>query len=475
MPRTKNLASKRSLGASFRDPSGFLFSDGGILYRQVNRVYAENYDRLMESGLYDKLVKAGLLIPHQEVEQAPACPERSRRAENDAAYKILQPEVVPFISYPYEWSFSQYKDAALATLSIQKRALKAGMSLKDASAYNIQFVHGRTVLIDTLSFESYQEGQPWVAYKQFCQHFLAPLALMALKDVRLGQLMRIYIDGVPLDLASQLLPRSTRLNLGLLTHIHLHAGAQRRYADAEIERAKMRGGMSKQAMLGLIESLQTVIKKLEWKTGGTEWGNYYDITNYSEVAFAHKKEVIAGWVERVKPAMVWDLGANNGEFSRIASEAGIYTISSDIDPTAVEENYLRMREEKERNLLPLVLDLTNPSPALGWANDERESFARRGPVDMVFALALIHHLAISNNVPLPKVAEFFAGAGKWLVIEFVPKSDSQVRKLLKSREDIFDQYTKEGFERAFGQFFKIYAADPVKDSQRTLYLLQKHK
>jgi hypothetical protein len=470
MPKTKNLTSNdhnATLGASFRDPSGFLFTDGETLYRQVNRVYAAEYDRLMKSDLYDKLVKAGLLIPHQEVEQV--------RAQDEAAYKILQPELVPFISYPYEWSFSQYKDAALATLSIQKRALKAGMTLKDASAYNIQFVHGKPVLIDTLSFETYQEGQPWVAYKQFCQHFLAPLALMTFKDVRLSQLMRVYIDGIPLDLASQILPGSTRLNFGLLTHIHIHAGAQRRYADAEIKQPKERSGISKQAMQGLLESLQSTVRKLEWKAGGTEWGNYYEITNYSDTAFEYKKDVISGWVERVKPALVWDLGANNGEFSRIASQVGIYTVSSDIDPTAVEKNYRRVRQEKEMNLLPLVLDLTNPSPALGWANEERSSFTRRGPADMVFALALIHHLAISNNVPLPRVAEYFAGTGEWLVIEFVPKSDSQVQKLLKSRKDIFDKYTKEGFKQAFEMYYRIIETIPVKDSERILYLLQKRK
>jgi len=464
MPKTKKTTNNDQLGASFRDPSGFLYADGGILYRQVNRVYIENYDWLKESGLYDKLVKAGLLIPHQEVKQA--------QVKNEAAYKVLQPEVVPFISYPYEWSFSQYKDAALATLSIQRRALKAGMSLKDASAYNIQFVQGKPVLIDTLSFEKYQEGQPWVAYRQFCQHFLAPLALMALKDVRLSQLMRVYIDGIPLDLASQILPGGTRLNFGLLTHIHVHAGAQKRYADAEIEQSKKRGSVSKQAMFGLIDSLQATVKKLTWKTGGTEWGSYYEITNYSDEAFGHKKKIITDWVERVKPDMVWDLGANNGEFSRIASDREIYTVSSDIDPTAVEQNYRRMRKGKEKHLLPLVVDLTNPSPALGWANRERDSFGQRGSADMVFALALIHHLAISNNVPLIQVAKYFASFGQWLAIEFVPKSDSQVQKLLKSREDIFDKYTKEGFEQAFEAHFIIREAITIKDSKRTLYLMQ---
>ena len=217
MPRTEQLS------ASFRDPSGFLFSRSGILYRQINRAYSKDYARLMDSGLYEKLVKASLLIPHTEVDQPPA--------QSDLAFKVIQPERVPFISYPYDWSFSQLKDAALVTLSIQKRALKLDLSLKDASAYNIQFVRGRAMLIDTLSFEIYKEGEPWVAYKQFCQHFLAPLALMTYRDVRLSQFLRVYIDGIPLDLASELLPAKTKFNFGLLTHIHIHAGAQKRYSD----------------------------------------------------------------------------------------------------------------------------------------------------------------------------------------------------------------------------------------------------
>lgn len=454
-----------SLGASFRDPSGFLFSRGGILYRQVNRAYADDYSRLMESGLYEKLVKAGLLVAHAEVDEKPADPS--------LAFKIIQPVRVPFISYPYEWPFSQLKDAALATLSIQKRALKVGMSLKDASAYNIQFVHGKPVLIDTLSFEIYREGKPWDAYRQFCQHFLAPLALMSHVDIRLGQFLRVYIDGVPLDLASRLLPASTRLNFGLLTHIHIHASAQTRYADADVKSAAPKGGMSKNAFIGLIESLEGAVKKLTWKPVGTEWGNYYDITNYSDSAFAHKKEIISDWLKKITPASVWDLGANNGEFSRLASAAGIQTVAWDIDPSAVEQNYLRVKTEKEKDLLPLVLDLTNPSPALGWANEERDSLGQRGPVDAVFALALIHHLAISNNVPLPRLADFFAGLCQWLVIEWVPKSDSQVQKLLRTRRDIFNGYTREGFESAFAKRFHVREAVDVNQSERRMYLLER--
>jgi hypothetical protein len=459
------MATKNSiLGASFRDPSGFLFARDGVLYRQVNQVYAADYDRLMTSGLYDKLVETGRLVPHTESDLEPAAP---------GAYKILRPERVPFISYPYEWSFGQLKDAALATLSIQKRALKYGLSLKDASAYNIQFYKGKAALIDTLSFETYKPGEPWVAYRQFCQHFLAPLALMAARDVRLSQLLRVYIDGIPLDLASRLLPRRTRWNFGLASHIHLHAAVQKKYADASLAEARRGRTMSQEALLGLVESLQSTVRKLEWNPAGTEWGEYYEHTNYTDAAFEHKKQLVAGWAERVKPRLVWDLGANTGVFARQASGPGTYAVAWDIDPAAVERNWRQVCREKEQNILPLVLDLTNPSPAIGWDNRERESFGQRGPADLILALALIHHLAISNNLPFERLAEALAGWGEWLIIEFVPKSDSQVQKLLRSRADIFPNYTRERFEEAFGRFFRIAESRPVQESERWLYLLQK--
>src|SRR5258706_1001297 len=461
---TTQTTNDGQLAASFRDPSGFLFSSGGVLYLQVNRAYEQEYTRLMESGLYEKLVKAGLLIPDVEVEQTPA--------ESETSFKIIQPERVPFISYPYEWSFGQLKSGALTTLSIQKRALKLGMSLKDASAYNIQFVRGKATLIDTLSFEIYKEGEPWVAYRQFCQHFLAPVALMALKDVRLSQLLRVYIDGVPLDLASELLPAKTRFNFGLLTHIHLHAGAQKKYSGEDVKSRS--GSMSKQAMTGLIESLEATIQKLDWTPRGTEWGNYYDITNYSDAAFEHKKQLVGEWTKKLKPAIAWDLGANNGVFSRIVSSACPYVVSFDIDPAAVEQNYRQVKKDKTGNFLPLLLDLTNPTPAIGWANRERDSFGARGPADMVLALAVVHHLAISNNVPLPQLADFFAETGKWLVIEFVPKPDSQVQKLLVSRKDIFPNYSRDGFESAFKAKFTIHETVEIHESERVLYLMESH-
>ncbi len=451
------------LPASFRDPSGFLFQRDGVLYRQINQSYADDYRLLNESGLYDRLVEKGLLIPHAEVEQAPARPE--------GAHRVIRPEPVAFISYPYEWSFSQLKDAALATLRIQRMALKRGLTLKDASAYNIQFHQGRPLLIDTLSFTAYQEGAPWVAYRQFCQHFLAPLALMARRDVRLAGLLRNHIDGIPLDLAAGLLPWRSRLNPGLLMHLHAHAASQKKHEDAQKSARSTR--VSANALRGILDSLRGVIRKLEWKPAGTEWGAYYSDTNYSDGALASKRALVGEFLDRTDARTVWDLGANNGFFSRVASERGLPTLAFDIDPVAVENNWREVKEKGEQHILPLLMDLTNPSPDLGWDHAERTSFLGRANADAVFALALIHHLAISNNVPLPLLSRFFARAGRWLVIEFVPKSDSQVKRLLATREDVFPDYTREGFEAAFGADFETVESQPVEGSERTLYLLRR--
>lgn len=450
---------------SFRDPSGFLFKRNNILYRQVNQVYADNYQLLISSGLYDNLVKRGLLVPHQEAD-LPA-------EDLSIAYKVIQPEMLGFISYPYEWSFSQLKDAALATLDIQLRALKHNMWLKDASAYNIQFHKGKPILIDTLSFEKYKEGQAWVAYKQFCQHFLAPLALMAKVDVQLSQLLRIHVDGIPLDFTSLLLPFSTYFNFGLLTHIHLHAKAQSQYAGKKINDSTNRARLNKNSLIGLIENLKKTLLSLEWKPAGTNWADYYTFTNYSDEAFEKKKKIVEEWLTRVNPKSVWDIGANNGLFTRLASTRGIPSISFDIDPAAVEKNYRQVKLNKEENILPLIQDMTNPSPSLGWNIRERDSLLDRAPTDMVFALAIIHHLAISNNVPLNQIADLFHRLGKWLIIEFVPKSDSQVQQLLVARLDIFDQYNIEGFERSFQEKFVIQAKSPVEGSERILYLMER--
>lgn len=457
------MKNAEALPASFRDPSGFLFQHQGTLYRQVNPSYKDHFDHFIESGLYQSLVESGLLIPHEEVER-----EHFRESN---AYQIIRPEIIPFVSYPYEWCFSQLRDAALTTLEIQKKSLEYGMVLKDSSAYNIQFMDGRPVFIDTLSFEKYREGEPWTAYRQFCQHFLAPLALMSLKDVRLNQLFRIYLDGVPLDLASALLPLKSRLRLTLLTHVHLHAKSQQHYNTKRVEKKSRK--ITRMQMLALISNLESAINKRTWRPKNTEWADYYQMTNYSSDAMLQKKKWVSEFLDRIKPDSVWDLGSNTGVFSRIASEKGIRTVSFDIDSAAVEINYQHGRQKGEKNLLPLLLDLTNPSPAIGWQNQERLSLLERGPADVVLALALIHHLAISNNLPLEYIARFLHDIGEFLIIEFVPKQDSQVQKLFRVREDIFHDYREDVFQIEFQKYFSIQKQVKIENTERTLYLMKK--
>lgn len=462
-PPPMTTSTRNTLAASFRDPSGFVFRQDNVIYRQINHDYAAQYDYLLNSGLYDRLVAAGLLITHHEVDLA--------LAQTSVAYHVIQPDPVDTIAYPYEWCFSQLQDAALATLKIQRIALSHGMILKDASAYNIQFVAGRPVLIDTTSFEIYEEGKPWEAYRQFCQHFLAPLALMAYKDVRLGTLSRQYIDGVPLDLAVSLLPKRSWLRLGLALHLHLHNRAQNRYTR-QGTRQQTRT-ISQQSLLNIVDNLEGAVRSLRWNPERTVWAGYYQGDSYDSTGFDDKKAIVSSFIDMLSPRRVWDLGANTGVFSRLSSDRGVATVAWDIDPGAVEINYCEVKRRKEKHLLPLVIDLSNPSPAIGWANSERDSFAMRGNADLVLALALVHHLAISNNVPLARIAHFLSTLTEHLIIEFVPKEDPKVQTLLVSRKDIFPDYTREGFEVAFGTVFATLETRDVENSLRCLYLMRR--
>jgi hypothetical protein len=511
------------VGGSFRDPGGFVFWRDGELFRQINACCATDYELLLASGLYDELVEAGLLVPHEEVEE-PACDEA-------AAYKVVRPRRLAFVSYPYEWCFSHLKDAALATLRIQRRALARGMWLKDASAYNIQLDArhgGRQVLIDTLSLERYSEGRPWVAYRQFCQHFLAPLALMARCDARLGQLLRVHLDGVPLDLASGLLPWRTRLSPGLLMHVHLHARRckrspaswrspasdrstchpERREGAGEPPREVLRCAQddkcagplpgsrepaareprvprkqfSRRSLNLLIDSLERLVQGLEFRRGNSAWGDYYaSLHNYTPEALAAKEQIVGEFLDRSRPTTVWDLGANDGRFSRLATRRGALTVCWDIDPVCVERNYRGMQTEAGSRaewpslLVPLLLDLTNPSPALGWAHQERMSLAQRGPADLVMALGLVHHLAIGNNLPWDRIAAFLARLGRELIVEFVPKDDSQVERMLANRCDVFADYHQAGFEAAFGRHFEVVCRRPIPGSLRGLYAMRRKR
>lgn len=455
---TKTHSSIYKIPASFRDPAGFVYQENQMIYRKINPSGFLDYDFTHHSGLYAALVEKKYLVPHQEIHR-------------DAEKIIIQPEKIPYITYPYEWCFSQLQDAALLTLHIQKLAMNFGMTLKDASAYNIQFHQGKPIFIDTLSFTKLEENTPWHAYQQFCQHFLGPLVLMAYTDLRLQKLLMNYVDGIPLDLVSALLPFKTRFKLGVYLHIHLHAKYQKKYEDSTptSTRKKTISALQRHALL---DSLQSSIQKLKLKQAKTQWGDYYSFTNYQSSAFTHKKNLLSAFLESIKPQTVLDLGGNDGTLSQLATQKNIACLSVDIDPIAVEKNYRASRNRQDAAMLPLIQDLTNPSASIGWHHLERDCFLARMKTDCVMALALIHHLAIHHNIPLDNIADYLAKIAPQLIIEFIPKTDSMVKKLLHTRQDIFPHYTLENFENVFSHYFRIIKKEKITNSDRVLYWME---
>ena len=455
----------KRIDSSFRDPDGYIFEHEGEIYRAVNSSYQPAFDHLLSSGLYQKLIDEKLMVSFEEIDQS--------SVNLFGLYKVLKPERIRFISYPYEWALNMLKDAAILTLKIQKLALDYGMSLKDASAFNVQFQDGKPIFIDTLSFELYPVDRPWVAYHQFCQHFLAPLALMANVDPGLNRLFIIHIDGIPLELTSKMLPYRCRFSLGLFLHIFLHARSEKKYKYSNIQISDKKQKFPLNSMKVLIEGLESTVKKQHWTPKGTEWADYTNEGVHTHEYTEFKTKVVATWLDKLKAQTVWDLGANTGYYSRIAANKGSNVLSFDLDPACVKKNYEKVKEDNETHILPLLLDLLNASPSIGWGCTERVSIYKRNKPNLILALAIIHHLAISANNPLESIAELFAGLADNLIIEFVPKEDEKVQFLLLNREDIFPDYTRTSFERAFTKYFNIEQSILSDCNCRVFYLMKK--
>ena len=378
------------------------------------------------------------------------------------------------ISYPWEWPFSSLKQAALLHLRIMEFLIPRGYWLRDANAFNVQFDGQRFRLIDTLSIGRREEDSPWVAYKQFCSQFLAPLAVAAKSDIRLLSLWRSYLDGFPLDLAVKLLPGRARINPRLYMHLYLHARMQLSSDDKgklhETSPRKVR--MSDTALLGLVRSLKKAIESLNYRPSSEIWQGYTEIRTYDDDGIAAKSRFIEQAIERVKPGVVWDFGGNTGEFSEIAARSGAFVLSVDSDPACTEYLQGRLSAGKASGqILPLTMDLANPSPGLGFNQVERYGLKERGPADLLLALALIHHLVFSSSVPLGMVAHWFSQLSRRLLIEFVPETDPMVKKLLVNRGDDHLPYSLESFRTAFGEYFDI-EQDEQLNNGRQLFVLK---
>ena len=454
--------------ASFRDPSGRVYESDGVILRSINASYLEDWRAAENCGLLAESVARGWLPAFHET--SPPQP---------SAAIGLEVEKIPFISYPYEWSFSQLKDAAKLTLDLHLAALEKDMILKDASAYNVQFVGCSPKFIDMLSFERRREGAPWPAYRQFCMHFLAPLALCRYLGLWAGTHSKLRTDGVPLSHAAAMLPLKARLRPGLALHIFAHAAMEKRHADARKTVDKVRRiRMGKKELVNLALALRYLVEGMTLPAASTQWGGYYDDTNYSERAFACKQRLVEEAARQTadKRAVAMDLGANTGVFSALMAPHFAVVLAPDVDPLAVELHYASLRGSRASNILPLILDLSNPSPSLGWDCTERKSFPDRCKAKLITALALIHHLVLTEGVPFTLLAPFFHNLlddDGTLLLEFVPEDDSQVRRMTAIRTDSLAGYSLEAMRLAFADFFHEVRQEPVEDSKRILFTYRK--
>jgi ribosomal protein L11 methylase PrmA len=445
------------LPSSWRDPAGFMIRSGGLFKRVITQLGSDDFQFYRASGLHAELVESCMVLDFEE---------EATHAPAEWAH-VLVPEQLAYVSYPWEWSFDQLKDAALLTLALQDRALRRGLSLKDASAYNVQFRGSKAIFIDTLSFER-DNGGPWVAYEQFCRQFLAPLLLMSYVTPNANRYLRVDIEGMPLREASKILPIRSWLQPGALLHLHLHARAGGRgpYTGAQSQ------ARSSHAKGPLVESLRKAIESIRSPRWPAAWTNYYEEGRfYSLEASASKLTAVRELTAGLRPDTVFDLGANTGVFAQLFAQNGATCIAYDSDTACVNQLYLQAKQQGS-NILPLVMDLANPSPSLGFGLNTTLSLLDRPQADLVLCLALIHHLRFTERLPLSRIADFLARLGRWLLIEFVPTGDASA-DLLRHGRDGFGDYTIDGFLARFGAHYHLRGQRALGGSTRTLYLFER--
>jgi hypothetical protein len=450
------------LGSSYRDNDGFVFKQKDTIYRLIKPSYFGHYNKLMESGLYAALVASGRLVSHQEV-------DTSSWNNIDTLCKVIEPTQIPFISYPYEWSFDMWRDATLVTLKIAIQALQKGMILKDATPFNIQFYDGRPIFIDTLSFEIYEQHKPWIAYRQFCECFLSPLLLMHYGHRDLGKLLLIYPDGIPLEVVKKILPLKAAFNIQVYLHIWLQASVSKK-KNKSVEKEQT---FTINKLYTLLNGLLSLVGSLKQQQTKSTWDDYYAETILGNKYLEAKHTLVDKFTSSISFEHVIDLGANDGYFALLLKDKAKYIIATDADSNCINALYNNIRVNKIKNILPLVHVINAPSPAIGWNNEERNAITERLHADLVLVLALVHHLAIGANVPLAFIAKWLHNMANHIVIEFVPKSDEKVKQLLQNREDIFGDYNLLKFKEIFAQYFTILKEEKVGNTDRIMFLMEK--
>lgn len=453
---------------SFRDPSGAVLLAGERVFRAIMPSAAPDHDQVLRTGALDELCARGWVIG-----ESPVDPAALGSVAANASYVVEHPRL-PFISYPYEWGFHALRDAALLHLDVHLHCLDRGVTLSDATAYNIQFRGPTPIFIDTLSFRPYREGEIWIGHRQFCDQFVNPLLLRALLGIPHNAWYRGSLEGIPIQHLASALPFRRKLSWNVIKHVVLQAAFEKLSTKNQAPQAVKEVRLPRASFRAMLAGLRAWLAKLDLPDGeATVWRDYADANSYKEEEALRKAEFVRQFAQESRPDVLWDLGCNTGHYSKVALEAGAkLAIGFDFDIGAVERAYLRAKAER-LNLLPLHLDITNPSPSQGWAQHERKGLSERAPADALLALALVHHLAIAKNVPLDYVVEWLVGLARQGVVEFVPKCDPMVQRLLRFREDIFPDYTEDHFSHVLSSQARIRKAERISASGRALYWFER--
>jgi hypothetical protein len=452
--------------SSFRDRNGAVFYRDGVVLRGISAKALENFERLEAAPFYGKLIERGSIVATARVP-----PEAAGEASAGWA-AVLEHAAIPFISYPYEWTFGMLKDAALLHLELMAAALDSGMILKDSSAYNVQWRGARPVFIDIPSFEILPDGQPWVGYRQFCELFLYPLMLQAYKGVDYRPFLRGSIDGIPAAALRPLLSTRDLARPGVLMHVVAQNALQRRYSGGEraVRGSLAAAGFDKRLIVRNVEGLRKIVEKLSAGGAKTTWADYDSTHSYDDAEFRAKRDFVANAAAHRRWARVWDIGCNTGTFSRIAAEHADTVVAMDGDWMAIERLYQTQRDRPDaEKILPLVVNLADPSPSQGWRGLERKSLPERGRPELTLCLALIHHIVIGSNIPMRDFVGWLAGLGTSLVIEFVSRDDEMVQTLLANKDDQYGDFTQDAFEALLDEHFDVRESQPLKGGKRAIY------
>jgi hypothetical protein len=457
---------------SFRDRHNQVFYFEGRVLRGLSQEASDNWKALITRGFFRKFVESGKVVPTWAVEIDDPLWEMFR---SHGWSSVLEHERIPFISYPYEWTFSMLKDAALLHLELLQQSIEHDWSMKDATAYNVQWHGARPIFIDTTSFEPRAEGELWGGYRQFCMMFLIPLLLKSHLDIDYLQLLRSTLDGISPTEAVKFFRGWRRLKRGVMSHVVFPAAVEKRIAEAERGNAwakKRSIHHSKTMLLGLLSGLERTVQALKMDSKRTAWSHYECNHSYNTAEFEEKNRFVENCVSARSWKLAWDLGCNTGTFSKLCGNYCDTVIAVDGDHNAVERLYLRERQARGRRILPLVMDLTNPSPNQGWIGAERKAFDQRARPDLIICLALIHHIVISANVPFRSFIDWLRGVGASVILEFVDRSDDMVRKLLMNKKEPHLDYKLDQFEAVVRDAFEVRHSQILKNGHRKLFYLE---